>query len=288
MAFDSFVTIGFDGLAYGMLLFLMAGGLSITMGLMGFANLAHGAFGMAGGYAVVGLMSGLGWPFLATLPAATLVGGVLGAVLERGLLHRFYRASEVDQVLLSIGLVFISAAVAAYFAGLSQARVVVPAFLEGQLRLGGMEFGVYRLFLIAVGTVLTVALMAGIDHTTFGAKVRAAVDNRRMATSCGIPVGTLFTAVFSLGSGLAALGGALSINVVGLDPNFPIRYMVYLLIIVVVGGLGSMRGTLLAALMLGFSDMVLKYYAPHAAAFTVYLVTIGVLLWRPRGLLGLR
>jgi branched-chain amino acid transport system permease protein len=280
------VNILINGLAYGVLLFLMAGGLSVTMGLMGFANLAHGSLAMLGGYIVVSLMRDFGWPFLLTLPAAAIGAAIAGGIVERTIFKRFYGGKELDQVLLTIGIVSMTVAVATYIWGATPQPVRVPAFLDGRINVGVVDVGTYRVFLILLGGLLTLGLVLGIERTTFGAKIRAAVDNRRMTTSCGINVDRLFTLAFAIGSALAGLGGGLAVYLVGLDPSFPVKYLVYLLIVVVVGGLGSIQGTLLAAVALGICDIAGKYYVPEAGAFVLYAVTVVILLWRPQGIFG--
>ncbi len=278
----------FNGIAYGMLLFIIAVGLSVTMGLMGFVNLAHGAFAMLGGYVTAQLMLQAGLPFLLTLPMAFLIAAAVGLMLERTLYRRLYRASELDQVLLTIGIVFMSVAATTYFFGSSQQPIKVPSWLTGQVSFAGLDFGVYRLFLIVVGVIITIALILGMERTRLGARIRAAVDSPRMAEGVGIDVDLVFAVTFAIGSGLAGLGGALGVNLVGLEPGFPLKYMTYFLIVVAVGGLGSIRGSLIAALLLGISDVAGKYYVPETGAFIIYAVMVGILLWRPRGLFGKR
>jgi branched-chain amino acid transport system permease protein len=277
----------FDGFAYGMLLFMLSVGLSVTLGMMNFVNLAHGSFAMLGAYVTVTLMA-LGWPFLATLPAAFLITGVTSVAFERSLFRRLYRASDLQQVLLTLGLVFISVAAAAWFYGTMQQPIRLPAYLRTYATVVGINLSIYRLFLIAVALAVTVVLVAALEYTRFGAQVRAAVDNQRMAQGLGIDVDLVFAITFALGSGLAGLGGALAIDIVGLDPNFAFTYLIYVLIVVAVGGLGSIRGSLLAAIVLGVSDAAGKYYVPTLGAFLIYLVMVGLLLWRPSGLFGRR
>jgi branched-chain amino acid transport system permease protein len=277
----------FDGFAYGMLLFLLSVGLSVTLGMMNFVNLAHGSFAMLGAYVTVTLMA-LGWPFLATLPAAFLITGVTSVAFERSLFRRLYRASDLQQVLLTLGLVFISVAAAAWCYGTMQQPIRLPAYLRTYATVVGINLSIYRLFLIAVALAVTVVLVAALEYTRFGAQVRAAVDNQRMAQGLGIDVDLVFAITFALGSGLAGLGGALAIDIVGLDPNFAFTYLIYVLIVVAVGGLGSIRGSLLAAIVLGVSDAAGKYYVPTLGAFLIYLVMVGLLLWRPSGLFGRR
>ena len=278
----------FDGFAYGMLLFLLSVGLSVTLGMMNFVNLAHCSFAMIGGYAAVTLMNQAGWPFFATLPLAFLAAAMVGAVLERLLYRPLYRATELDQSLLTIGIVFVSIAAAAYIYGTVQQPVQLPPYLRGSHHVMGMTFGVYRLFLIGVSLVITLILVVTLEYTRFGATVRAAVDNQRMARGLGIDVDSAFAITFALGAGLAGLGGALAIEIVGLDPNFAFTYLVYVLIIVSVGGLGSIAGSFAAATLLGISDMAGKYYFPELGAFLIYLVMLGLLMWRPAGLFGRR
>jgi branched-chain amino acid transport system permease protein len=278
----------FDGIAYGMLLFVLSVGLSVTLGLMNFVNLAHCAFAMIGGYVTATLVNDYGWPFLATLPAAFIAAAVISVAFERTLYRRLYRASDLDQVLLTIGLAFISVAVAAYLFGTVQQPIQTPELLRGGVSLFGLNFGNYRLFLIVMALVVTGLLVAGLEYTRFGAMVRAAVDNQRMARGLGINVDMTFAATFALGSGLAGLGGALAIEIVGLDPNFSFAYLVYVLIIVAVGGLGSITGSFAAAMLIGVSDIAGKYYAPEFGAFFIYVVMVAVLMWKPAGLFGKR
>ena len=278
----------FDGFAYGMLLFLLSVGLSVTLGMMNFVNLAHCSFAMLGGYVTVTLTNELGWPFLATLPLAFLAAAVVSVAFERTLYRRLYRATDLDQCLLTIGIVFISVAVAAYVYGTIQQPVSLPSYLRGSVSIMGQNFGVYRLFLIGMSLAVTIVLVAGLEYTRFGAQVRAAVDNQRMARGLGVNVDRIFAVTFALGSGLAGLGGALAIEIIGLDHAFAFTYLVYVLIVVSVGGLGSIAGSFVAASLLGISDMAGKYYFPELGAFLIYLVMVTLLMWRPLGLFGKR
>jgi branched-chain amino acid transport system permease protein len=278
----------FDGFAYGMLLFLLGVGLSVTLGMMNFINLAHCSFAMLGGYVTVLLMRQYGWPFFATLPAAFIASAVLSVLLERTLYRRLYRASDLDQVLLTIGIVFVSVAVAAYLFGTVQQPVQLPAALRTSFNVLGIHIVVYRLLLIGIALAITLFVAAGLEFTRFGAQIRAAVDNERMARGLGINVERVFAVTFALGSGLAGLGGALAIEIVGLDPNFAFTYLIYVLIVVSVGGLGSIAGSFAAAAVLGISDVAGKYYVPQLGAFLIYLIMIGLLMLRPNGLFGRR
>src|SRR5262245_7339993 len=278
----------FDGFAYGMLLFLLSVGLSVTLGMMNFITLAHCSFGMLGSYVTLTLLDRLSWPFFATLPAAFLAGAVASLALEGLLLRRIYRASELDQCLATIGVVFMSVATAAYVYGTVQQPVELPTYLRGSVEYLGINFAVYRVFLVAVALAITLVLVAALEWTRFGAQVRAAVDNQRMARGLGIDVDRALAITFALGSGLAALGGAVALALVGLDPNFAFTYLIYVLIVVSVGGLASIGGSFAAATLIGISDMAGKYYVPALGSFLIYLVMVGLLMWRPSGLFGKR
>jgi branched-chain amino acid transport system permease protein len=282
------ISLLFDGFAYGMLLFVLSVGLSVTLGMMNFVNLAHGSFAMIGGYVTVTLMRNAGWPFFATLPVAFIAAAAASVVLERILYRRMYRATDLDQSLLTIGIVFMSIAIAAYIFGTTQQPVQLPDYLRGRVSLGNFSFGVYRLFLIAAALVITGAMVLGLEYTRFGAQVRACVDNQRMARGLGLNVDRVFMLTFALGSGLAGLGGAMAIEVVGLDPNFGLAYLVFMLIVVAVGGLASIRGAFFTAAMLGIIDIFSKYYVPQVGSFILYLVMVGLLVWRPAGLFARR
>jgi len=278
----------FDGIAYGSLLFIVSLGLSVTMGLMNFVNLAHGAFAMAGGYVAVVAMTRLGIPFLAALPLAFVATALAGAILERTLYRRLYGASHLDQVLFSIGLTFMAIAGATWIFGPGQQPVRLPEFLRGQWNVAGVDIGVYRLFLIVTVFALTGLLALLVERTRFGARVRASVDDARVARGTGIDVDRVFSITFALGSGLAGLGGALGIDVLGLDPTFPFKFMVFFLLVVVVGGAGNVAGTLAAALILGVLDVAGKYYVPQVGAFVIYAAMVLLLIAFPAGVFGRR
>ena len=278
----------FDGIAYGSLLFIISIGLSVTMGLMNFVNLAHGAFAMLGGYACVLLMSRAGVPFLATLPVAFVVAAIAGIVLERTLYQRLYRATHLDQVMFSIGIVFMAVAATSYFFGPSQQPVRLPDFLRGQVRVLGLDVGTYRLFLIGIVIVATLALHLLLVRTRFGAQVRASVDNAVASAGLGINVNRVFGVTFALGSGLAGLGGGLGIDVLGLDPTFPLKYMVYFLLVVAIGGAGTIKGGLVAAMILGICDVAGKYYVPQIGSFIIYFLMVALMIAFPAGLYGRR
>jgi branched-chain amino acid transport system permease protein len=278
---EALTSILFHGLAYAMILYIVSVGLSVTMGLMGFVNLAHGVFAMAGGYVTVTLMNTYAVPFALALLTAFIVIALISVVLERTLYARLYGASELDQVLFTIGLIFMSVALVRWFWGPLPQPIHLPAILSGQLDVGFRTFPMYRAFLILVGFILF-----GIERTNFGAQLRAAVDNRRMAESIGIDTRRLFSLAFALGSGLAALGGGLGADILAIYPGYATEYLVYFLMVVAIGGLGSLRGPFVAALLLGFGDTACKYLVPQLGTFFVFLAMIGLLLWRPAGLFG--
>jgi branched-chain amino acid transport system permease protein len=278
------LTILFDGIAYGMLLFVLAVGLAVTMGLMNFINLAHGAFAMAGGYITVLLMQRLDVPFLVCLPIAFAGSALLGAVLERTLYRPLYHKPHLDQVLFSIGLVFMAVSAVDYYIGSTQQIMQLPQWLKGRTEIGSLGMGHYRLFIIAVCAALTIGLQFILAKTRFGSRLRASVDDQRVAAGMGINVNVVFLSTFAFGSGLAGLGGALGAEVLGLDPSFPLKFMIYFLIVVAVGGTSSITGPLLAALLLGIADVAGKYYIPKMGAFIVYSLMIVILLWKPNGL----
>lgn len=280
------LTILFDGFAYGMILFVLACGLSVTLGLMNFINLAHGAFAMAGGYLTVVLMNRFGVSFFLCIPAGFLVSAALGILLERTLYVRLYARSHLDQVLFSIGLVFMAVSAIDYFMGAQQQLITLPPSLQGRVNLFGIQVGVYRLFVIAICLVLAVALQLVLSRTRFGSQLRAAVDDARVARGLGINVSLIFTFTFAFGSGLAGLGGVLGAEILGMDPTFPLKFMIYFLVVISVGGTTTLTGPLLASILLGIADVAGKYYVPTVGSFIIYTIMVVVLILRPQGLFG--
>jgi len=274
------------GLAAGMVLFIVSVGLSVTMGLMGFVNLAHGGFAMIGGYVVVLAMNRLGVPYVAALALAFIFTAAISVVFERFLYKRLYRAPELDQVLFTIGLVFMMIATVTLIVGPETQPINLPPSMQGQLNLGFMTYRTYSIVLIVVGVVIMLGLWLGFERTRMGAQIRAAVDNRRMAESLGINITQLFTITFAFGSGMAALGGGLGAEFLGLDPQYPLKYLVMFLIVVAVGGLGRITGVFYASLLIGVLDFTLKKYLPQGGTVFIYGLTILLLLWRPQGLFG--
>jgi len=284
--FDSAISIAFHGLAFAMVLYLVSVGLSITMGLMGFVNLAHGAFAAIGGYIAITLMNDAQIPFPLALLIAALAVGALGMALERSLYSRLYGSTELNQVLFTIGLIFIATAASRRIWGPLSLPLRPPSYLRGEVDLLFRSFPAYRSFLIVAGALLVTLLWLGLERTRFGAQVRAAVENRRMAQSVGINTSRLFTLTFALGCALAALGGAVGADILAMDPDYALEHLVYFLIVVSVGGLGSIKGPFIAAMALGTADIGFKYLLPQFGAFFIYAMTLAVLLWRPHGLFG--
>jgi branched-chain amino acid transport system permease protein len=274
------------GLAAGMVLFIVSVGLSITMGLMGFVNLAHGGFAMLGGYVIVLSVNKLGVPFVPALALGFIVIAAVSVVFERLFYSRLYRAAELDQVLFTIGLVFVMISSVTLIVGPENQPLILPAWLQGQIDLGFTTYRTYSIVLIAMGSLIMLGLWLGFERTRIGAQIRAAVDNRRMTETLGINIGRLFTIVFAFGSGMAALGGGLGAEFLGLDPQYALKYLVFFLIVVAVGGLGRITGVFFASLLIGVLDFVLKKYVPQGGTLFIFALTILLLLWRPQGLFG--
>jgi branched-chain amino acid transport system permease protein len=278
------LTILFDGIAYGMLLFVLACGLSVTLGLMNFINLAHGAFAMAGGYITLVLVNRAGLPFFAGLAIAFVATALIGVLFERTLYVHVYGKSHLDQVLFTIGLVFMAVAAVDYVMGSQQVFIQISSALQGRFEIFGVGVGRYRLLIIVICGILTLALQLILSSTRFGSRLRASVDDARVARGLGINVNAVFSLTFAVGSGLAGLGGALGAEILGLDPTFPLKYMVYFLIVVTVGGTSSITGPFAASLLIGIADVAGKYYVPKFGAFVIYTIMIVVLILRPQGL----
>ena len=282
LGFLAFVLI--DGIAFGMVLFVISVGLSVTMGLMRFANLAHGAFAAIGGAVAVTLMTEYDVPFLAALAIAFGASAALGLVLEPILYAPLYGGDELDQVLMTIGLIFVVIASLNFVFGSTALPMKVPDWLSGAFDIGIRTVPAYRVFLIAAGGALMLLLWITLDRTEFGARIRAAVENPSMAQAVGIDTRRLFALTFTLGCGLAGLGGALGAQMLPIDPVYPFRYLATFLIVVSIAGFGNIKGSALVALMLGLFETTGRYLFPGISAFMVYLLMIGVLLWRPDGL----
>ena len=282
------ITILFFGVAYGTILYLISVGLAVTMGLIGFVNLAHGVFAMLGGYATVTFMNRFGVPFLLSLAIGCILVAALGFLLERVLYRRFYGRSELDQVLFSFGLILVSVAIVRIAWGPLAQPIQLPNYLKGQVTILDLALPAYRLALVGFGAAVIAGLWFAFDRTLFGARIRAAVDNRAMAESIGINTSRLFSLAFGLGTGLAALGGGLGADVLAIAPSYPLQYIVYFLIVVAVGGLGSIKGPFVAALAIGISDTACRYFVPEAGSIFIFAFVFIVLIWRPNGIMERR
>jgi len=280
------VDIAFQSLAYASVLYLISVGLSVTLGLMGFVNLAHGIFAMAGGYLAAVAVSSYGVPWPVMLVASPLAVAVLAALLERALYARLYGRSELDQVLFSIGLIFIAGAIVRLLLGPMLRPMPLPASLLQQVQLGPFSFYAYKLLVIGVGALTAAGILLGLERTRVGAMIRAAVENRGMAESVGLRTSSIFTATFAFGGALGALGGILGADVFGLNPAYAFDVLVYVQIVVAVAGLGTLRGSFLAALLIGLVQTLSAYYAPALGTILLFLAVFLFLLLRPRGLFG--
>jgi branched-chain amino acid transport system permease protein len=278
------LTVLLDGISYGMILFLISVGLTVTMGLMRVVNLAHGAFAMIGGY-VAGYLTQQGANFYLAVIGGTAAAATLGAIAEITIYRPLYRKGELSQVLLTVGIVFVATGAVTGIFGAFPYPVVFPAYLTRPIDIGFREYPAYRLFLIAVGAAIAAVLWLVLDGSTYGARLRAAVDNPSMARAVGIDVNLLFTVTFIIGCALAGLGGAIGAGILSLEPAYALKYIVLFLVVVIVGGEGSFGGSFVAAMALGIIDTLGKYFVPEAAAYLLYAAVFALLLWRPRGLL---
>jgi branched-chain amino acid transport system permease protein len=278
------LTVLLDGISYGMILFLISVGLTVTMGLMRVVNLAHGAFAMIGGY-VAGYLTQKGANFYLAVIAGAAAAATLGAIAEMTIYRPLYRKGELSQVLLTVGIVFVATGAVTGIFGAFPYPVVFPAYLTRPIDIGFREYPAYRLFLIAVGAAIAAVLWLVLDGSTYGARLRAAVDNPSMARAVGIDVNLLFTVTFIIGCALAGLGGAIGAGILSLEPAYALKYIVLFLVVVIVGGEGSFGGSFVAAMALGIIDTLGKYFVPEAAAYLLSAAVFALLLWRPRGLL---
>ena len=279
----TFVALLVDGVAYAMILFLMSVGLTITLGVMRIANLAHCAFAMIGGYMAFALVSSGYFSLFTALPLAVAGTMILGALAERSVYRWVYTTGQLGQILMTLGLVFIVVATGNLFFGSNLHAIGLPDWLNGSFSWDAIAISAYRTFIIAVSVAIALVCWAILEFTDFGARLRAAVDNPRMARCIGIDVPRLFAGTFALGCGLAAVAGVLGSQFLPLEPWYALEYLVPVLLVVAVGGLGSMKGSFYAALLLGVIDTFGRYYIPAAGAFVIYLVVLAALLWRPQG-----
>jgi branched-chain amino acid transport system permease protein len=286
ISFLSFVIL--YGVSYGLVLFLISIGLVLTMGLMRVVNLAHGSFAAIGGYLCAFLMNTYGVPYGAAVVAAILATAALSVPIERIFYVKLYGASELDQVLLTIGLMLATVATLTLLFGPNIYPSSLPSVLARNVDLGFRTFETYRLFVIAVGAVLIAALWYVFERTSFGALLRAAVDNPGMAESSGINVRLLFSATFALGSGLAAMGGAIGFAMLPLEPLYPFKYLTLVLVVVVLSSVVGIKWSAGVAIAIGIVDTTGRYLAPEYGAFLIYGFLILALVLRRAGVIPVR
>lgn len=275
-----------DGLIYGVLLFMIAVGLSITMGLMRFVNLAHGVFAMLGGYIAIELISNLGMPWVVGVALAVITVALGSLPLERFLISRVYSRTALDQVLLTIGITFISIALVSLVFGTRMSAMPLPEVLSGSLNIGFRTMPAQRILVLTAGILVFFSLWLMIEKTTFGIRLRAAVDHPATASAVGINTRVVATSAFALGAGMAALGGIVGSSLLPIEPFYPLKYMVLFLSVVAVGGLGSLVGTLASALTLGMVDTATKYLAPEYSSILFFIAIIIIISMRPNGMFG--
>jgi branched-chain amino acid transport system permease protein len=280
-----FANLLIDGLAYGMVLFVIAVGLSVTLGLMRFVNLAHGAFAMIGGYATALLVREAQWNFWVALLAALVLTAALGAALEALVLRHLYRRSELDQVLFTIGLSFFLIAATNALAGPQVQLIPLPPELAGSVDLGFRTLPAQRLLVLGAGLLVAAGAAYTMAKTRFGIWLRAAVDHPETAGTLGIPIRKVQCASFAAGAALAALGGVLGAELMPLEPYYALKYLVLVLVVVAVGGMGSIAGSLLAAVVLGLVETASKYFASQWGSLFFFGAMAVMLAWRPQGLL---
>ena len=277
-----------DGIAYGMVLFIIAVGLSVTLGLMRFVNLAHGAFAMTGGYIAAWLVREQGLSFYLGAPLAVIATGLLGALLEVTVLRHLYRRTELQQVLFTIGLTFLFVATANLLAGPEVQLIPLPPALSQAVDLGIRTLPAQRLLVIATGVLVVLAAFLILNKSRFGVWLRATVDNTAAASALGIPVQLVYVTTFAVGAALAGLGGILGAELMPLEPYYPVKYLVLVLVVVAVGGMGSIAGSMAASLTLGIIDTASKYLASSWGSLFFFLAMALLLAWRPHGLLVAR
>lgn len=282
---QTLVTQLVNGLVFGMLLFMMSAGLSLIFGLMNVVNIAHGSFFMLGAFFALAIMSWTG-SFWAALALAWVPAVILGVLMERIFIRKLYSRGHLDQVLLTFGFTFVFADLVRWVWGTEIRDLPVPPILSGVLEIGGVILPKYRLFLIVFGGLIALMLWLFLERSRVGAMVRAGVDDAFTANGIGINVSLLFAGVFALGVGLAAIGGAAAGPILGVYLGMDIEILIPAFIVVVIGGMGSLRGAFVASIFVGIIDTFGKAYFPDFALFLVYLLMVVVLLTRPNGFFG--
>jgi len=276
------------GGTYGVVLFVLSIGLVMTMGLMRVPNIAHGAFAAIGGYMIVNVMARWGLDYFSAIVFATLCVALLGAVAERTVYIHLYRLPELDQILVTLGMCFVVVGTLALVFGPNIVSIPLPSSLSQQIGLFGRSFPVYRLFILAVGAIIIAVFWLVFDRTSFGAQLRASVDNRSMAQATGIPVDRVVMLAFSIGTGLAALGGGIGATLFPLEPLYPIKYLPLIFIIVALTGFGNIKSSIAVAIVVGITDTAGRYLFPELGGFVIYVLVIVVVALRPAGLFASR
>jgi len=282
------LSLGVDALAYAMILFIISVGLSLSLGLMRVINLAHGAFAMIGGYIAAYAGASLGLPYAVTIIAGVAGTVAIGLPLERLLYRRIYGAPEMAQILMTIGLTFMIIGAANFLFGPTLKTIALPDILRQSADLGFRSISVNRLFVIFCGAVVALGLWLLIERTGFGVRLRATVDNSEMASALGVPTNRVYSVAFALATALAAFGGIIGAELLPIEPYYALTYLVTILVVVCVGGSGSIIGVLLASLILGSVDTAARYYLPSYGAFFFYTAVVVIIMALPNGLLGRR
>jgi branched-chain amino acid transport system permease protein len=273
-----------NGISFGMLLFLLAAGLSLIYGLMKVLNLTHGSFYLLGGYVGLAVLH-LSGSFVLAVVAGSFAIAAIGVIMERFFLRRLH-SQELPQALLTFGFLFIFSDLATVIWGANPQTIPKPAMLAGALQLGGFFYPYYRLFIIVLGLVIAAVLWWLQDGTRLGAMLRASVDDEEVARALGINVSLLFTLVFGFGAFLAALGGVMGGPIVGIYPGADFDVMLLGFVVVIIGGLGSLKGALVGSLAVGLLDNFGKVFFPELALFTIFAPMAVILALRPAGLFG--
>jgi|ERR1700733_15879023 branched-chain amino acid transport system permease protein len=272
------------GVSYGLILCLLSIGLVVTLGLMRVVNLAHGAFAALGGYVAVSLGTKLALPFPLAVMIAVILVSVFGLLLERLFFVQLYRSTELNQVLQTIGLTYIAIGIFALTFGPNVFPVKLPSYMLGSIKLGEVDLEAYRLVVASASLVIITALWIVFDQTNFGARLRAAVDNPSMAEATGINVRYLFSVTFALSAALAAFGGAIGSSMFPLEPFYPFRYIVLVMMVVVLSGRGNIKAATVVSVLIGISETGVRLLLPEIGSFLIYLVLIALVVWRPEGL----
>jgi branched-chain amino acid transport system permease protein len=283
-ALTTIAALTFNGVSFGMILFLISSGLTVTLGVMRLVNLAHCGFAMIGGYMAMAAVDYLGFGLLASLPVAIIGTMIVAAVIERTLFRWVYGITELGQILMTIGLAFVMVALCNILFGSLLHALPVPDWLSGNFELGDVVVSIYRCFLVVVSGAIALGIWYVVERTDFGARLRAAVDNPRMAQCAGINVRRIFSITFSAGCGLAATGGVLGTQMLPIEPFYALNYLILVLIVVATGGLGSLKGSFAAALIIGTIDTYGRYILPSGGGFVMYALMLVLLLARPQGL----